>query len=39
MIEATKASRAAPSEEVGPRIPGNYYRTEEESSTKRSSTS
>jgi hypothetical protein len=31
MIEATKASRTAPSEDVGPRIPGNYYRTEDES--------
>ncbi len=31
MIEATKASRTAPSEEIGPRIPGNYYRTEDES--------
>jgi len=30
MIEATKASRTAPSEDVGPRIPGNYYRTEDE---------
>ena len=30
MIEATKASRTAPSEEIGPRIPGNYYKTEDE---------
>jgi len=30
-IEATKASRAAPSEDVGPRVPGNYYKTEGES--------
>ena len=30
MIEATKASRTAPSEDVGPRIPGNYYKTEKE---------
>lgn len=27
MLEATKASRTAPSEDVGPRIPGNYYKT------------
>lgn len=33
MVEATKAARVAPSEEVGPRIPGNYYRTEDESGT------
>ena len=31
MIEATKASRTAPSAEIGPRIPGNYYKTEDES--------
>jgi len=31
MIQATRASRTAPSDEVGPRIPGNYYRTEDES--------
>jgi hypothetical protein len=31
MIEATRTSRTAPSEEVGPRIPGNYYKTEDES--------
>ena len=31
MIEATKAGRTAPSEDVGPRIPGNYYKTEDES--------
>jgi hypothetical protein len=31
VIEATKASRTAPSDEIGPRIPGNYYKTEDES--------
>lgn len=31
MLEANKAARAAPSEDVGPRIPGNYYKTEGES--------
>lgn len=30
MLEANKAARAAPSEDVGPRIPGNFYRTEDE---------
>ena len=30
MLEANKAARAAPSEDVGPRIPGNYYKTEDE---------
>lgn len=31
MLQANKGARAAPSEDVGPRIPGNYYRTEDES--------
>lgn len=31
MLAANKAARAAPSEDVGPRIPGNYYKTQEES--------
>jgi hypothetical protein len=31
MLEANKAARTAPSEDVGPRIPGNYYKTEGES--------
>jgi len=33
MIEAAGASRASPSEEIGPRIPGNFYRTEKEESS------
>jgi hypothetical protein len=31
MLEANKAARTAPSEDVGPRIPGNFYKTEGES--------
>jgi hypothetical protein len=31
MLEANKAARAAPSEDVGPRIPGNFYKSEGES--------
>lgn len=31
MLEANKAARAAPSEDVGPRIPGNFYKTQNES--------
>jgi hypothetical protein len=31
MLEANKPARAAPSEDVGPRIPGNFYKTAEES--------
>ena len=31
MLEANIAARAAPSDDVGPRIPGNYYKTENES--------
>jgi len=30
MLEANKARRAAPSDDVAPRVPGNFYRTEEE---------
>jgi len=30
MLEANKRGRSAPSEDVGPRIPGNYYKTEDE---------
>lgn len=32
MLKAAGAARAAPSEDVGPRVPGNFYRTEEEDS-------
>ncbi len=28
---AAGASRSAPSPEIGPRVPGNFYKTEEES--------
>lgn len=31
MLEGSKAARAAPSEDIGPRIPGNYYKTKKES--------
>jgi hypothetical protein len=31
MLKAAGSSRNAPSEDLGPRIPGNFYRTEEES--------
>jgi hypothetical protein len=31
MLEANKAARAAPTEDIGPRIPGNFYKTEGES--------
>jgi hypothetical protein len=31
MLEANKSARAAPTEDVGPRIPGNFYKTEGES--------
>lgn len=31
MLKASGASRAAPSPEIGPRVPGNFYKTEEES--------
>ncbi|HZA49209.1 MAG TPA: deiodinase-related protein, partial [Myxococcaceae bacterium] len=30
MLEANRAARAAPSDDVGPRIPGNYYKTDNE---------
>ena len=32
MLQRTGALRAAPSDDVGPRIPGNFYKTETESS-------
>jgi hypothetical protein len=35
MLEAHKDSRKAPSEDVGPRVPGNYYRSEDESWNRR----
>jgi hypothetical protein len=31
MLETNKTARAAPSEDIGPRIPGNYFKTEDES--------
>jgi hypothetical protein len=31
MLEGNKAARAAPSDDIGPRIPGNYFKTEDES--------
>ena len=31
---AAGASRSAPSPEIGPRVPGNFYKTEEESGKK-----
>ena len=31
MLKSSGASRNAPSADVGPRVPGNFYRTEEES--------
>lgn len=31
MLEGNKAARAAPTEDIGPRIPGNFYKTEGES--------
>lgn len=34
MLRKTSAFRNAPSEDVGPRVPGNFYKTEEESSEK-----
>lgn len=30
MLKAAGAARGAPSEDVGPRVPGNFYKTEEE---------
>ncbi|OLD22969.1 MAG: hypothetical protein AUI91_00380 [Acidobacteria bacterium 13_1_40CM_3_56_11] len=32
MLQRTGALRTAPSDDVGPRIPGNFYKTEAESS-------
>lgn len=32
-VKAAGAARSAPSEDVGPRVPGNFYRTEDEEST------
>ena len=34
MIERNKAKRAPPSEDVAPRVPGNFYKTEEEDGGK-----
>jgi hypothetical protein len=34
MLEKQSAARTAPSEDIGPRVPGNFYKTEEESSGK-----
>lgn len=34
MLKAAGASRAAPSEDIGPRVPGNFYKSEEESGGK-----
>lgn len=34
MLERNKAGRAAPSEDVAPRVPGNFYKTEEEDAGK-----
>lgn len=34
MLKAAGASRSAPSEEIGPRVPGNFYRTEDEERTE-----
>lgn len=31
MLKSNAASRGAPSEDVGPRVPGNFYKTEDES--------
>lgn len=31
MLEENRAARSAPTDDVGPRIPGNFYKTEEES--------
>jgi hypothetical protein len=32
MLQKVGAARSAPSEDVGPRVPGNFFKTEEESS-------
>jgi len=34
MLQASGASRDAPSADIGPRVPGNFYKTEEESEKK-----
>ena len=34
MLEAAGSRRAAPSEDVAPRVPGNFYKTEEEAGGK-----
>lgn len=34
MLQNVGAARSAPSEDIGPRVPGNFYKTEEESSDK-----
>jgi hypothetical protein len=34
MLKAAGISRRAPSEDIGPRVPGNFYKTEEESPDK-----
>lgn len=34
MLERNRAGRAAPSEDVAPRVPGNFYKTEEEGAGK-----
>jgi hypothetical protein len=34
MLKASGASRNAPSPEIGPQVPGNFYKTEEESGKK-----
>ena len=34
MLQEAGAARSAPPEDVGPRVPGNFYKTEEESSRK-----
>jgi len=34
MLQKVGAARSAPSEDVGPRVPGNFYKTEDESAEK-----
>ena len=34
MLQKAGASRSAPLDDIGPRVPGNFYKTEEESSDK-----
>lgn len=34
MLKGVGGARGAPSEDIGPRVPGNFYRTEEESGKK-----